>query len=86
MIGVVLVSHISLHRAIGYEIVNNHGYNALTFPNRKGKSMPHHAQLPLWDDKSDSEKLDTLHQMILDLQNIQVHLLHLIVQQENRLV
>ena len=34
--------------------------------------MPQHAQLPLWDEKSDPEKLETLRQMILDLYGYQL--------------
>ena len=34
--------------------------------------MPSHAQLPLWNDKSAPEKLDTLHAMILDLYRYQL--------------
>jgi 8-oxo-dGTP pyrophosphatase MutT (NUDIX family) len=29
--------------------------------------MPHHAKLPLWDDKSSEQKLETLRQMVEDL-------------------
>lgn len=29
--------------------------------------MPHHAEMPLWDDKSDSQKIMTLKQMVDDL-------------------
>ncbi len=34
--------------------------------------MPYHAQLPLWDDKSDAQKLDTLHHMVMDLYRYQL--------------
>jgi hypothetical protein len=29
--------------------------------------MPYHAMMPLWDDKDDTQKLDTLREMLLDL-------------------
>jgi 8-oxo-dGTP pyrophosphatase MutT (NUDIX family) len=29
--------------------------------------MPSHARLPLWDDKSDAQKLETLHSLVMDL-------------------
>ena len=34
--------------------------------------MPNHARLPLWDDKSDSQKLETLHQWVMDLYRYQL--------------
>lgn len=34
--------------------------------------MPHHARLPLWHDKSDIQKLDTLHQLVMDLYRYQL--------------
>lgn len=34
--------------------------------------MPNHARLPLWHDKSDPQKLDTLHAMLLDLYRYQL--------------
>jgi len=33
--------------------------------------MPHHAQLPLWNDKSDPQKIDTLHEILMDLYRYQ---------------
>lgn len=34
--------------------------------------MVHHAQLPLWDNKSDTEKIETLHEMVMDLYRYQL--------------
>lgn len=34
--------------------------------------MPNHAQLPLWDDKSATEKLNTLHKLTMDLYQYQL--------------
>jgi hypothetical protein len=34
--------------------------------------MPNHARLPLWDDKSDPQKFDTLHQILMDLYRYQL--------------
>lgn len=34
--------------------------------------MPHHARLPLWQDKSDIQKLDSLHQLVMDLYRYQL--------------
>jgi 8-oxo-dGTP pyrophosphatase MutT (NUDIX family) len=34
--------------------------------------MPRHTQLPRWDDQSAPEKLDTLHQLVLDLYRYQL--------------
>lgn len=34
--------------------------------------MSHHAQLPLWNDKSATEKLDTLHKLTMDLYQYQL--------------
>jgi len=35
--------------------------------------MPFHARLPLWDDKSDAQKLDTLQRMVMDLYRYQLN-------------
>jgi len=35
--------------------------------------MPHHARLPLWNDKSDAQKLDTLHDLVMDLYRYQLN-------------
>jgi 8-oxo-dGTP pyrophosphatase MutT (NUDIX family) len=34
--------------------------------------MPCHAHLPLWNDKTDTQKIETLHQLILDLYQYQL--------------
>ena len=34
--------------------------------------MPYHARLPLWDDKNDAQKLDTLHHLVMDLYRYQL--------------
>ena len=34
--------------------------------------MPYHAGLPLWDDKTDTQKLETLHHLVLDLYQYQL--------------
>lgn len=34
--------------------------------------MPHHARLPLWDNKSDAQKLDALHHLLMDLYRYQL--------------
>jgi len=35
--------------------------------------MPYHARLPLWDDKTDTQKLDSLHHLVMDLYRYQLN-------------